>query len=80
MRSFVADGNFKADHLKQKTDSTDVWLTNGEGFMTNVERYQKHLEVAMESKQVDILSVVAFLPAHCKFDDRNQPVTDIERN
>ena len=29
MRSFVADGNFKADHLKQKTDDTDVWLTNG---------------------------------------------------
>jgi hypothetical protein len=54
MRSFVADGNFKADHLKQKNDASDVWLTNGEGFMTNVERYQRHLETAEDVKPVRI--------------------------
>jgi hypothetical protein len=57
MRSFVADGNFKADHLKQKTDESDVWLTGGEGFMTNDTRYQNHLNVAKESKQVKIIAV-----------------------
>jgi hypothetical protein len=52
MRSFVADGNFKADHLKQKNDKSDVWLTNGEGFMTNTDRYEAHLALATETKQV----------------------------
>ncbi|MDX6295879.1 MAG: hypothetical protein QOH50_5049 [Kribbellaceae bacterium] len=50
LRSFVADGNFKADHLKQKNE--DIWLTNGEGFMTGEERYQKHLAEAKEVKTV----------------------------
>jgi hypothetical protein len=52
MRSFVADGNFKADHLKQKNDGSDVWLTSGECFMTNVNRYADHLVNAPESKTV----------------------------
>jgi len=54
MRSFVADGNFKAQHLKQKSDNTDVWLTNGEAFMTNEDRYQIHLAKAAESKMVSM--------------------------
>lgn len=54
MRSFVADGNFKAVHLKQKDDASDVWLTSGEGFMTNEPRYQMHLEKAQETKSVSI--------------------------
>lgn len=54
MRSFVADGNFKAIHLKQKDDESDVWLTSGEGFMTNEPRYQRHLGIALESKSVSI--------------------------
>jgi hypothetical protein len=52
MRSFVADGNFKADHLVQKNDKTDVWLTDGEGFMTNTARYEMHLQTAEETKTV----------------------------
>jgi hypothetical protein len=52
MRSYVADGNFKADHLKQKNDASDVWLTNGEGFMTNTDRYEIHLQTAKEIKLV----------------------------
>lgn len=54
MRTFVADGNFKAIHLKQKDDESDVWLTSGEGFMTNESRYQMHLETALETKSVGI--------------------------
>ena len=53
MRSFVADGNFKACHLKQKHDHLDVWLTNGEGFMTQEDRYMRHLTLATESSQVN---------------------------
>ena len=52
MRDFVADGNFKANHLKQKDDDSDVWLTSGEGFMTNETRYKMHLAQAQESKYV----------------------------
>jgi hypothetical protein len=52
MRSYVADGNFKANHLKQKNDNTDVWLTNGEGFMTENARYEVHLNTAKDSAQV----------------------------
>ena len=52
LRSYVADGNFKADHLKQKNDDTDVWLTDGEGFMTERSRYEAHLNAAKESTQV----------------------------
>lgn len=52
MRSFVGDGNFKANHLKQKNDMADVHLTSGEGFMTNEERYKKHLDIAEETRSV----------------------------
>jgi hypothetical protein len=52
MRSFVADGNFKAVHLKQKNDTSDVWLTSGEGFMTDTTRYGMHLDIAEETKTV----------------------------
>ena len=52
MRSFVADGNFKANHLKQKNDDSDVNLTHGEAFMTNNDRYNMHLAQAIESQNV----------------------------
>jgi hypothetical protein len=58
MRSFVADGNFSADHLKQKNDRTDVWLTSGEGFMTNTNRYEIHLKKAKEIKMVSIIYTI----------------------
>jgi hypothetical protein len=61
MRSFVADGNFKPDHLKQKNDESDVRLTDGEAFMTNETRYQMHLGKAVEIKSVGItLGPLAF--------------------
>jgi hypothetical protein len=55
MRSYVADGNFKANHLKQRNDQSDVRLTHGEGFMTNDERYEMHLAVAKETKTVNFI-------------------------
>jgi len=52
MRSVVVDGNFKADHVKQKRPEDDVWLTSGEGVFTERTRYLRHLEVAKETKEV----------------------------
>ena len=79
MRSFVADGNFKAVHLKQKDDESDVWLTSGEGFMTNVARYQIHLEKAQETKAVTIIPCF-----HCSANaynlSRNLPAIVIEHS
>jgi hypothetical protein len=45
----------KASHLKQKNDKEDVWLVNGEGFMTNTDLYDTHLKIAKESKSVSFL-------------------------
>jgi hypothetical protein len=52
-RSFVTDGNFKATHHKQKYD--DIWLTDGEAFMTKKSRYEAHLAVAQESQSVSMI-------------------------
>ena len=52
MRSFVADGNFTADHIKQKRPQDDVWLSDGEGMMTAREPYATHIRLAKETKEV----------------------------
>ena len=79
MRSFIADGNFKAVHLKQKDDASDVWLTSGEGFMTNEARYQIHLQKAQETKSVSGLVSPASLGCpDFFFPVRNPPATAIE--
>lgn len=52
MRSFTTDGNFTADHIKQKRDQDDVWLADGEGIMTAREPYTTHLKTAKPPKEV----------------------------
>ena len=54
MRSFVTDGNFTADHKKQKHDD-DVWLSDGEGIMTAREPYATHLKTAKPTTDVCFL-------------------------
>lgn len=51
-RTFVTDGNFSADHLRQRRPDDDVWLLNGEGMITNRNRYNEHLKVAKEQYTV----------------------------
>ncbi len=46
IRKFCADGNFKADHLNQINPAADVYLTNGEGFMTAPQEYNQHVKEA----------------------------------
>lgn len=61
IRSFVADGNFKADHLTQNNADDDVALTDGEGFMTAAGPYQAHLKeaakLAPRYKQVSVYAM-----------------------
>ena len=44
---FVADGNFKADHVKQKKND-DVWLMDGGGMVPNQKHYSDFLKKAKE--------------------------------
>lgn len=76
MRSFAADGNFKADHIKQKNDHDDVHLTDGEVFMTNSERYKLHLATAEESKQVRYFLYYQFGQIGLRGRSHHHPVQD----
>jgi hypothetical protein len=51
-RGLVFDGNFSAEQLKMKRPEDDVHLTYGTGFLTEEARYQNHLKVAIEIKEV----------------------------
>ena len=51
-RQTVYDGNFSAELFKPKTPEDDVRLADGTGFMVGQERYNAHLKVATEIKEV----------------------------
>ena len=44
---FVADGNFKADHVRQKRVAPDLWLSDGGGMMTHQVEYKEFLQTAI---------------------------------
>jgi len=48
-RSFVMDGNFKAEHLHVSDPDDEVWLMDGLGYMVGKDRYKSHLEVARDT-------------------------------
>ena len=52
MRTNVVDGNFTADHIKQKRPDDDIWLTDGEGMMAAREPYYSHIKAAKDIKEV----------------------------
>ena len=45
---FVADGNFKADHVWQKKSNNNVWLWDGGGMLPNENEYSEFLQSAHE--------------------------------
>ncbi|KAG1847237.1 hypothetical protein F4604DRAFT_1884051 [Suillus subluteus] len=47
-RSFVMDGNFKAEHLHPIKPFDEVWLSDGLGFMVGKDRYKMHLAEAAD--------------------------------
>jgi hypothetical protein len=51
-RSFMADGNFKADHVRQNNNSDDVWLSEGGGMTAKKRLYDEFLQSAIERNTV----------------------------
>jgi hypothetical protein len=51
-RIIVADGNFKAELLRPKKPEADIALTAGEGYVTEKEKYAKHLAEGKDFPQV----------------------------
>jgi hypothetical protein len=51
-RMIVADGNFKAELLRPKKPESDVALTAGEGYVTEKEKYAKHVADGKDFPQV----------------------------
>lgn len=47
----VADGNFKADHVRQKDDN-EIWLSDGGGMVPNQNEYSTFLKDAVEKPTV----------------------------
>jgi len=56
-RIFVADGNFKADHVRQKNDVDDVWLSEGSGMIPKRDEYFTFLATAIEKLTVSELEL-----------------------
>ena len=56
MRIITVDGNFTANHIKQKRALDDIWLTDSEGMMTACARYHAHLAVGIDTKDVSAQS------------------------
>jgi hypothetical protein len=50
----VADGNFKADHVRQKNEVDDVWLSEGSGMIPKRQEYFSFLATAIERLTVSI--------------------------
>ena len=56
---FVANGNFKADHVQQKNSNTDIWLWDAVGMAPNQAEYERFLQAAIEQLTVSTLHLVA---------------------
>lgn len=50
--SFVADGNFKLQHLAMRCPDDDVFLCDGQGHMAGREPYGTHIRTTVEHFQV----------------------------
>ncbi len=51
-RLFVADGNFKADHVRQPKSKGDHWLSEGGGMDPQHEHYMQFLQTAFDKPTV----------------------------
>jgi hypothetical protein len=62
IHGFIKDGNFTAVHQVQKRLEDDVWIANRTSFIVSRERYQVHLKVAKEYKEVSLFISVDSMP------------------
>jgi hypothetical protein len=60
-RIFVADGNFKADHIRQRNSAEDALLSEGSGMMPRTQEYMQFLASAIERLTVSISMKTTFL-------------------
>lgn len=51
----VADGDFKPDHVRQKSASQNVWLSEGGGMVPKRDEYMSFLKTAIERLTVSRL-------------------------
>ena len=51
-RTLVADEIFVAVHQVQPRSVDDVWIKDGESFMTETERYREHIACTVERPKV----------------------------
>ena len=61
-RVLTVDGNFKADHVRQKSAADDIWLSDGLGMTTRRSEYKDFLQTAHERKTVSIHKI---FEQHC---------------
>ena len=73
-RFFVADGNFKADHVRQKNPENDVWLSEGGGMTAKRDKYEDFLRNAKVISAVCISSKHPRLSYSHNFSIRNHLV------
>lgn len=60
-RFFVLDGNFKADHVRQKRAAPDLWLSEGGGMLTRRAEYKEFLRTAINRHTVSRPLLFAYL-------------------
>jgi hypothetical protein len=53
-RVVTADGNFKADHVRNKSAADDLWLSDGLGMTTRNTDYNTFLQTAFERSTVSV--------------------------
>jgi hypothetical protein len=76
-RVVTADGNFKADHVWQKSAADDVWLSDGLGMTTTNSEYNSFLESAWNRATVSFIKQVGFVCGGLISYHRKLPVKSI---
>jgi hypothetical protein len=56
-RVFTADGNFKANHVRQRGPGDDIWLYDGWGMTTRRPEYKLFLKAALEFDTVSVIQL-----------------------
>lgn len=64
-RFFVADGNFKADHVRNPRAVEDIWLSEGGGMMAKRENYHQFLREVKNKPTVSKKSHSYAIPDRC---------------
>ena len=65
MRTLVADGNFKQDHLQMKNPGDDVSLSDGQGYMVGKVAFETYIQSAPPlSKPVRLSSTYPYTQSY----------------